>query len=204
MVASSSELGGAVAALQAETLAGRRIRLRGPRNADLDYLWTLARSDPSFVLTLSLASSGGAEEMSALLRSGRLCHYIVELASSRRPVGYVVAHSRPPAAAGVARVGVFMETPFRRTSIGIEAGALVVERLFDVGGVRRVEAPTYDDGLSRISTGLDRLFHQDAVLREASFAMGRFWDLHVLSLDRAEWQERAPRFTSWLRGERQV
>jgi RimJ/RimL family protein N-acetyltransferase len=204
MTASSSEPGGTVAALQAQTLAGRRIRLRGPADGDVEYLWTLARSDPSFVLTLSLASSGGVQELSALLRSGRMCHYIVELAASGRPVGYVAAHSRPPAAARVARVGVFMQTPFRRTSLGIEAGALVVERLFELGGVRRVEAPTYDDGLSRISTGLDRLFHRDAVLREASFAMGRFWDLHVLSLDRAEWQERAPRFTRWLRGERQV
>ncbi len=179
------------------TIRGRRVTLRPVIPEDGDYLLALARSDPAFTQTLSLAEAADTSEVTALLR-GQFDQRMVELGDASVRAGYVAAHHRPPVGAGVVRVGTFVSSQYRATSVGLEAAALFISHLFDARGVRRIEGLMLDDALARIGTGLGRFFTLDATLRDAAFSMGSFRDVHVLSLTRGEWMRRASRFDAWI------
>jgi len=179
------------------TICGPRVALRSPTAQDHNYLLELARSDPSFLWTLSLSHAVDLSDLGAFLRE-QLDNRIIELRVGQSPIGYVAADYRSPPAAATVRIGTFVQADYQSTSVGIEAAAIFISYLFEARQVRRIEGIMLDDGLARIQSGLGRYFTLDATFREAAFVLGNFTDVHILSISREEWHERGSGFTAWL------
>lgn len=185
------------------TIVGRRVVLRPVTDSDIPFLEELTSSVPVFTESFSAVPSTGLARLPAF-ESGQAEHRIVELCRDPVPVGYVFARTRPPAAARIAQVGTFLLDEYHATSAGIEAGGLFIAHLFSKHDIRRVEGVLTDHALTRISTGLGRLFEHDATLRESAFVMGAFHDVHILSLSRQDWTRKCERFEAWFGGGKQA
>jgi RimJ/RimL family protein N-acetyltransferase len=170
----------------AHGLRGRVCALHPLRAGDFDYLCALALTGE-----IPWQWNGHPETVegfSESLRSGVLCQYAVVHRRSGGTVGLV----RATAANffhGHAYLTVYLDLEHRRSAIGMEASALLIEHLFGRYKLRKIYAETLAPILETFSSGVGEVFEIEARFKEYTFYEGEYVDKIVLTLDRSKWDE---------------
>ena len=108
---------------------------------------------------------------------------IVRERRSGDALGVVQNHTLP---GDIAVFIVYLDTQLARAGFGFEAVVLYISHLFD-SGARLVtsEVLEFNAPVLRVIKRIGLV--PQARLREHAFAAGRFWDVHVYSMDREVW-----------------
>lgn len=105
-----------------------------------------------------------------------------------QPVGFVswlqVSHGPPPSRCW--NVGISLLPAHRGQGIGGAAQRLLVDYLFSVSDVERIEAGTLTDNLAEQRSLEKAGFHREGVLRSAQFLDGRWRDVVLFSRLRSD------------------
>jgi len=94
---------------------------------------------------------------------------------------------------GFAHVAVVMDPRYIGRVVDIEASTLFLDYLFTHFPVRKLYAKTPGWNLHQFATGSNRLFREEERLRTHEFYAGRYWDLSVFAIYRADWEQRMAR-----------
>ena len=173
--------------------AGRRVQMRPFGANDIPFVVELLGSSEENRLGW-LNTTSDANFRPSLLAEA-MTDFVV-LGDDGSPIGFATARSEPPRSVDI---GVFLVPSHRSAGIGIEVGILLLDHVFSELDVERIFCSTYEPGLAAVRSGIGRLFEVSAVLRERRFFGGRFWDEHVLTIDRATWRERSEPFAGLFR-----
>jgi ribosomal-protein-serine acetyltransferase len=84
-------------------------------------------------------------------------------------------------------VGYWLAPPFERRGLITDATRVVVTRLFREWEMHRVEIHVARDNTRSAAVALRLGFKEEALLREAVFANGRYHDMRVFAMLAREW-----------------
>jgi hypothetical protein len=137
----------------------------------------------------------GPQQFVHELHAGVLCQYVVEpVVEGGRRVGLagLVAAYQPDLANGTAWLAVAATSPHLGGGLALEGTALFVSHLFATFPLRRLYAEVPGHSFAAIASGLGRWFVEEGRLAEHSSHAGRYWPLHVLTIERTRWLDAMP------------
>ncbi len=178
-------------------LDGPRVRLRPPEPRDLEGIFAWY-NDAEIVAPYDRFSADTFDSFAASLATAPndpaslAPRFVVELRTSGAVVG-VVGHYRPhPVLEFVDVWYILGRTEARGQGLGREAVGLLVAHLFETETVERVGATcdVENEPSRRLLEGLG--FRREGTLRSALFHHGRWHDVYVYGLTRAERVPSAP------------
>lgn len=173
--------------------SGPLVKLRAPLPSDLPYLFELATSEEIGWRWRFRGRTPTMDEFQRILMEGCLAQYIVQSSQSDERVGLVQA-VRP------AREGhVYVTTLTSPGEMGsgriIEALGLLVNYLFINWDIHHVYAEVPEYNYNMFESGLGRIFDRFGHFPNHDFALGKYWDMSVIGIEREYWQTvLAPRF----------
>jgi len=174
------------------SLEGPKVRLRPPEPSDYPTLYSWF-SDPQVVAPydrfLSESYDGFVRSMAEpdADPTSLVPRFVVEPLHGHGPVG-VVGHFTPHPVLETIEVWYVMgERAARGQGFGREAVGLLTDHLFRTTSVERVAATADVENVasSRLVEGLG--FRREGTLRGAFYHHGRWHDVHVYGVTRAEW-----------------
>jgi RimJ/RimL family protein N-acetyltransferase len=172
-------------------LDGRAVRLRPPEPRDLERIFAWY-NDPEIVAPFDRFSVDAFEEFARSVEAAPkdpvslAPRFVVETKVPEELVG-VVGHYRPhPVLQFVDVWYVLGRREARGRGLGHEAVGLLVDHLFETEPVERLGATCDLENVpsARLLEGLG--FRREGTLRSALFHHGRWHDVHVYGLTRAE------------------
>jgi RimJ/RimL family protein N-acetyltransferase len=180
-------------------LEGPQVRLRPPDPKDQARLFAWF-SDPEIVAPFDRFVPEPYEEFVRSMRTdpddatSLNPRFVIERRTDGLAVG-VVGHFRPHPVLETVEVWYIVgERSARGQGLGREAVRLLTDHLFATTSVERVAATCDVENVpsARLAEGLG--FRQEATLRSAFYHHGRWHDVYVYGVTRAEWSHRsAPR-----------
>jgi RimJ/RimL family protein N-acetyltransferase len=178
------------------SLTGPKVRLRPPEPADYPTLYSWF-SDPQVVAPydrfLSESYDGFVRSMTEpdTDPTSLVPRFVVEPVHGSGPVG-VVGHFTPHPVLETIEVWYVMgDRAARGQGFGREAVGLLTDHLFRTTSVERVAATADVENVpsSRLVEGLG--FRREGTFRGAFYHHGRWHDVHVYGVTRAEWSRPA-------------
>jgi RimJ/RimL family protein N-acetyltransferase len=127
----------------------------------------------------------------ALLHSIRSSSDLVQLVIHSRahgqPIGLASAFAQD-FRHGHCQIGVVLEPAFQNTGAGVEAGLLLTDYIFRTWPFRMIyaEAPQFTQ--RAVASGSSELFRVEATLESSRYAHGRYWDTHIMVINREDWE----------------
>lgn len=177
---------------------GRQVRLRPPVEADLRRLYEWYR-DPELVAPFDRYSEESFEEFAESTRrapgdpASLAPRFLVEPTADPRPVGCVGYYRSHPVLDLVEVWYLIADRTARGHGYGAEAVGLLVGELFRTQAVERVGASTDTENAAstRLLEGLG--LRREGTVRSGLFHHGRWHDVYVYGITRAEWAARSAR-----------
>jgi len=168
------------------------------------YLKRFEDSDVPFYLELCSSLDvgrrfrfGGAavhpHAATAAVWDGALIHLVGVGARSRRRLG-VVSVTSADLRNGTAYISAVSDLAFVGTGLMVEAAGLAIDYVFETWPFRKLYAEVPEFNLRSFGSVTRRLFRTEGRLADHVFMDGRYWDVHILAVDRETWdREGAPR-----------
>lgn len=170
------------------SLVGRWIRLRPVFAGDTPFLYELATSPNMAFRWRYRGEIVPLEVFTRDLWKEVLVQLVVESRSKKEPIGLVAAYS-PDMKNGTVHLGVVLIPGRTRRGIGAEAGGLFVDYLFRTWNFRKLYGYTPGWNLDQFAEGANRAFREEGRLVTHEYYDGRYWDLHIMALYRADWEK---------------
>jgi len=171
----------------------------GPASSARLFLRPVGPDDWEFLLDL-LSSPGEAyrwrfrglpPSRDALLHSIRSSGDLVQLVICSRaagqPIGLASAFAQD-FRHGHCQIGVVIGPAFQNTGAGVEAGVLLIDYIFRTWPFRKVYAEVPQFTHQSVGSGSWGIFRIEATLESSRYASGRYWDTHIMVVDREDWQ----------------
>jgi RimJ/RimL family protein N-acetyltransferase len=178
-------------------LEGRSVRLRRPEPRDLEGIFAWY-NDPEVVAPFDRFAVDTFEEFARSVAAAAedpvslAPRFVVETRAPAEVVG-VVGHYRPhPVLEFVDVWYVLGKREARGKGFGREAVGLLIDHLFATDSVERVGATCDVENVASIRLLEALKFRREGTLRSALFHHGRWHDVHVYGLTRAERRAGAP------------
>jgi RimJ/RimL family protein N-acetyltransferase len=165
-----------------------RLLLRPTGSDDWDFLLDLLGSPTE---AYRWRFRGLPPSRDALLHSIRSSNDLVQLVihsrSHGRPIGLASAFAQD-FRHGHCQIGVVVEPAFQNTGAGVEAGLLLTDYIFRTWPFRKIyaEAPQFTH--RSVDSGSSGLFKVEATLESSRYALGRYWDIHIMVVNREDWE----------------
>ena len=168
----------------------RRVTLRTVGPADLPFLYATA-TDPTVSYRWRYrGATPSPEQFATELWQGVLCQYLVVHTDGGAPVGLVSAY-QADLANRTCYVALLGERTHDASGLLLEGALLFVTYLFHTWDLRQIYAEVPGYTMDAFASGVGRYFREEGRLVDHSFHGGRFWDLHILALHRADWEKKA-------------
>ncbi|MGH9228354.1 MAG: GNAT family N-acetyltransferase [Acidimicrobiales bacterium] len=171
--------------------------LRAVEASDFDFLWKLVNDAESTIRWRFRGTSPSPQELQALLWNGVLSQFIVTGADSGRAVGLLTAFDTD-LANGVTHLSILLEERARGRGWPLEAVPLFLDHLFANWPLRKVYLETIEFNAITFRRGVARIFEEEGRLREHEHYLGRYWDVFIMALTRARWNEVRASYTTLL------
>jgi RimJ/RimL family protein N-acetyltransferase/aryl carrier-like protein len=159
--------------------------LRPVLDADFDYLYTLATGVETGWRWRLRAATPSPEDFRRLLWGHMLAQQVVTTRGGER-IGLVQAdrlHRN-----GYAFLAALFEEGAQLTGLALQAVGLFVDAVFAAFDIVRLFAEVPGFNYPYLRSGAGRFFEVCGVLPEHDFARGRYWDLHLLTIEREQWE----------------
>lgn len=119
--------------------------------------------------------------------SGDLVQLVIHSRAAGQPIGLASGFAQD-FRHGHCQIGIVIEPAFQNTGAGIEAGVLLIDYIFRTWPFRKIyaEAPQFTH--RSVGSGSSDLLGIEATLESARYASGRYWDTHIMVVDREGWQ----------------
>ena len=171
-------------------LVTRRVTLRTVGPADLSFLYATA-TDPEVAYRWRYrGSTPSPEQFAGELWQGVLCQYLVVRTDGGAPVGLVSAY-QADLANRTGYVALLGDKGHDASGLMLESALVFVTHLFRTWDFRQLYAEVPGYTLDAFASGVGRYFQEEGRLVDHSYHAGRFWDLHILAIHRADWQKNA-------------
>lgn len=168
-------------------LTGRRTRLRPVFPADYEYLYALSTSERTAHRWRYRGMTPNPEGFTQTLWGGVLAQFLIERRSTGERVGHVTSYDANERN-GFCHIAMLTDPAVQGSGWILEAASLFVNYLFTNWNFRKLygEVPEYN--YDEFASGAGRWFRVEGRLGEHEFYGGRYWDLLLLALYRADWE----------------
>jgi RimJ/RimL family protein N-acetyltransferase len=181
---------------QGESITGYRVMLRPVTSDDIPFIYRLGRAEPTAHFSWPQAvHSPSEQQFTQAIALNVMAHFIVIGLKTGDPIGYVVAHDAD-LEHGTVHMGIFLLPTHQKVGLGAEAGGLLLKYLFEQDSIRKVYGTAIDQ--TSPTRGWNRLFRQEACLREHCWFHGRYWNEYIFAIHRRDWNDLAKRFLGRL------
>ncbi len=128
-----------------------------------------------------------------------LVQFIVTGKSDRKPIGLVSSY-QANFQDGHAYLAAAKFEPEDRSPMMIVGVVLFINYIFSCWNFRKLymEVPAYN--LDQFGSSVGKLAKIEATLSDHLFSAGRYWDQHILAIDRNVWQEKSNMFDVLTKG----
>ena len=174
-----------------EHLRSHRVRLRTITDADSTFLYELMSSPQAGGRVRFAGATPSPEQIAATLWDNVLAQFVVESVSARRPLG-LVAITSPNFRDGWAYLSAVGTPDAQGSGLVAEGVLLAFDHAFRSWPFRKIYMEVSETSYPAFRSGLGKFFVEEGLLREHAFWDGRYTDLHILSVPRATWLEKAP------------
>jgi len=171
-------------------LATRRVALRTIGPSDLPFLYAVATDPATSYRWRYRGATPSPEQFAAELWHGVLCQYLVVHTEGGRPVGLVSAY-QADLANRTCYVALLGDKAHDASGLLLESALLFVTYLFHTWDLRQIYAEVPGYTMDAFASGVGRYCREEGRLVDHSFHGGRFWDLHILAIHRADWEKKA-------------
>jgi RimJ/RimL family protein N-acetyltransferase/acyl carrier protein len=156
------------------------------RPADYPFLYEMALDPASGFRWRFRATHPGYEEFVQTFRQGVFLNFIVEDLEKRTSLGYICCY-RHDFLNQHAYIAVQGSNDAQYKAILTEASHLFIHYIFACFDFNKLylECPEYN--ISDVKSALRHVFDEEAVFRSHQRFLGRWWNLHVLSVRRDTW-----------------
>ncbi|MDH4146528.1 MAG: GNAT family N-acetyltransferase [Acidimicrobiia bacterium] len=162
------------------------MRLRPVHQADYAWLYSI-ECDPTIGVWWRWGgSTPSPEQFAQALWQNVLLQLVVTSMDDSEVVGVVNAHNAD-FVSGFAHLGLLATPEYREYGVLFDGLALIIDFLFSNWPLRKLYAEVAEYSLSSFGNSLSKFALTEAVYREKIYRMGRYWDQHVLVLDRDHW-----------------
>jgi RimJ/RimL family protein N-acetyltransferase len=168
----------------------RRIRTRIVTPADYPFLYTIATEPAASYRWRYRGATPSPEQFASELWQGVLCQYLVERRDGGAPVGLLSAY-QADLANRTCYVALLGDRTHDASGLMLEAALLFVTYLFHTWDLRQIYAEVPGYTLDAFGSGMGRYFREEGRLVDHSYHAGRYWDLHILAIHRADWEKTA-------------
>jgi len=175
------------------SLVGRRASLRPVFPADYDWLYEISCSPAIGYRWRNRGATPSPEAFVESLWRGVLAQFMIERNDDREAIGNVFAYNAD-LRNGHASVGVMVNPDVSGRGWGLEGAGLFVDYVFKVWNLRKIYAEAPGFNFEQFRSGAGRLFREEGLLRNHDYYDGRYWDLHILAIDRSDWQTLAAKW----------
>jgi len=127
------------------------------------------------------------ETFASSVWAGVLCQYLALNRPEGQPLAWFQCYNADQAS-GTAFLSAGRFSPATSLDLSfMEASWIFVEHLFDCWPFRKLVMEVPEFNLSRLESGIGDVFQIEGRLLEMIWAGGRYWDLVLLTIDRAAW-----------------
>jgi RimJ/RimL family protein N-acetyltransferase len=168
-------------------LQGTRYSLRLIRQEDLPALYQLATAEPVSGRWRYRGAAVSLEQFSKELGDGVLCQFVLHETGADDCLGLVIAYAHDPYSR-TAYIAIVLRPECWGSTAAGEALHLMLRHTLRTYNLRKLYAEIPDYNYGRVSSGAGRLFEVEATLKSAQYADGRNLDVHILTVDREEWE----------------
>ena len=171
---------------------GRWVRMVPVEHSHIDFLYSLVCDEWTGPRWRYLGAVPPREQFQTEMSQGLLAQFVVVERATGQPVGHVQAYN-PDINAGVASLAAAMAPAAHRTGIGIEAGYLFAQYLFQTFRLRKlyIEVPSFN--LPLLRGAIAAVGRLEGVLKGHVYYDGRFWDRHVVAIYREDLADKSMR-----------
>lgn len=159
-------------------LTGRRVCLRPVTDADTEYVFTL-------LVRLGIASVPRLDRFASAY-AGDGTHFIVHDRRDGGHAGYTSLHSAGPGGRHI-ELGVLADPDSAIKAAGAEALFLTADYAFSSLPIRKLYIRTTEASAAHLGGALAAMSKREGTLREHLFFRGRYWDVYVTAICRADW-----------------
>lgn len=183
-------------------LEGRFVRLRPIRQADVETLYEL-RTAPE-ILHLWLGDGGTPsldlfrQELDMMSRSPHHVQFAIVLRRTDEVVGTIYTQRLNLNDGHTYLTVAILPKLVRRLGCGAEAAALFLNYLFAYFRIRKVYSEVLGYNRHSLRANLSAGFREEGRLKEFKYFRGRCWDLHILAMDRENFEQSPRRVRSNL------
>jgi RimJ/RimL family protein N-acetyltransferase len=178
---------------KANQWVGRRVQLRPIMPTDYPYLYDLSNQAGSQATWRHRGHAISPEQFPSVLWGSVLTQFLIVSRQSCRPCGLVVGYDAD-LRNGTVRIAMILDSTVQGRGWPFEAGALLIEHLFQNWPLRKIYAEALSPVAQSIAGGIDRLFTEEGRLIQHEFVSGEWQDLHTFALYREQWQAERGRF----------
>jgi RimJ/RimL family protein N-acetyltransferase len=177
-------------------LRGQLVRLRPLFQTDYEALYRIALDERVGYRWRHRGTTPSPEAFVRGLWERVLVQFVIERVEDAAVLGLVSAYDVHPA--GFAYLAVLTRADAVGTGWAWEAVSLLVGYVFANWPLRRLYAEALEFNYATFASGAGTYFEELGRLREHEFALGRYWDMVILGLDRERWTSLASRLQGYL------
>lgn len=166
-------------------LGDQTVRLSAIEPDDINFLYALAIRPETCFRWRYRGAPPAFERFADDLWRQVLVQFVARRVTDNQPVGHVVAYGADPTMRYL-YLGTVFQPQYAGSGLAARAVAAFVRYLFHTFPLHKIylEVPGYN--WAQISSGQDRLFQVEGVLRDHDYYAGRHWDQYLCAIYRPE------------------
>lgn len=150
---------------------------------DVGVLYEMAIDPRSGYLSRYRGATLSPEQFQSRIWDGSFAQFVIEHRARAGVIGHVAAYDPHPSN-GYCTISVIGSREFAGSGLILEGLAVFVFYLLDLWPFRKIYAEVPGFAYHHFASGLQRYFREEGRLRNHHFALGRWWDVHILALYR--------------------
>jgi RimJ/RimL family protein N-acetyltransferase len=166
-------------------LSATRVRLRPVSQADVARLYAIVTDEKVAWRWRFNGQLPGYEQFVATFHAGVLLQLAVTPRDRDEVIGLVVCYNAD-LRNGVAYFAMTGSPRVIGTGVLMKAAGLFLGYLFSTWPLRKIYLEALEFNLSTYATGMGRYFSEAGCLKDHHYFDGRYWDQHILVIDREE------------------
>jgi RimJ/RimL family protein N-acetyltransferase len=170
-------------------LKGRHSELRPVTEADYGFLFQLSMDEEIAYRGRFRGETPSPEAFVRAIWNNVFAQFIVYSSRSAEPNGHVFAYNLNQRDR-YAFLGIVVAPWAIGKGWALEAAGLFVNYLFVNWDLRKLYGESIDFNYKSFRSGVGSLFEEEGILRKHYFYNGRYWDTHMLALNRSDWERR--------------
>jgi RimJ/RimL family protein N-acetyltransferase len=164
-----------------------RTELRAPEQHDLTYLYGLL-THPSVAPHVRFrGTTVSPQEFAPALYEGALLVHLATARRTGRPIGLLMLHGAS-VMDGYVHLSMVAEPYAVGSGLLVEAGMAFLSHAFDTWPLRKVYIEATEDALRQYRSVVRRCGSEEGLLREHAYAEGRYQDVHLIAIYRADFE----------------